>query len=99
YKGHGTWFIPSIHGGSIGSCQKFEGDSDYIVAMNAKQYGEMTGVSGWCFKKIRIFSGDKSVVATVTDACPECQYGDLDMTPAVFKKLGNLDQGIISIKW
>lgn len=36
YKGHGTWFIPSIHGGSIGACQKFEGDSDYIVAMVSK---------------------------------------------------------------
>lgn len=33
------------------------------------------------------------------DACPDCEFGDLDMTPNVFEKLGDLDTGELDIKW
>lgn len=63
------------------------------------QYGPTTQQSGWCFKKIRIQSGNNHVDAVVKDACPECQYGDLDLTPPVFEALGDLDTGVIPIYW
>ncbi|KAI9277268.1 RlpA-like double-psi beta-barrel-protein domain-containing protein-containing protein [Phascolomyces articulosus] len=99
FSGKGTWFIPSLHGGSMGACWEYEADDEYVVAMNSVQYGEMTTKSDWCFKKVRIYNGGKHVDAVVKDACPECKYGDLDLTPPVFKALGDLDTGILKITW
>ncbi|KAI7853709.1 hypothetical protein BDC45DRAFT_536016 [Circinella umbellata] len=99
YHGKATWFIPSLHGGSMGACWEYEADEEYVVAMNSVQYGDMTKKSGWCFKKVRIYHGNKHVDAIVKDACPECKYGDLDLTPPVFKALGDLDTGILQINW
>ena len=33
YHGKATWFIPSLHGGSMGACWEYEADNDYVVAM------------------------------------------------------------------
>ncbi|CDH49807.1 hypothetical protein RO3G_04997 [Lichtheimia corymbifera JMRC:FSU:9682] len=99
YSGKGTFFTPSINGGSTGSCGEYEADDEYVVALNAKQYGSLTSKSGWCFKKIRIHHDGKQVEATIKDACPECQYGDLDLGPKVFKELDTLVKGIIDITW
>lgn len=33
YHGRATWFVPSIHGGSMGACWEYEGDHEYVVAM------------------------------------------------------------------
>ena len=33
YHGKATWFVPSIHGGSMGACWEYEGDEEYVVAM------------------------------------------------------------------
>jgi expansin (peptidoglycan-binding protein) len=41
----------------------------------------------------------KSVTVTVTDECPSCKPGDVDLSPAAFKKLASLDQGRIAINW
>ncbi|KAI8139678.1 RlpA-like double-psi beta-barrel-protein domain-containing protein-containing protein, partial [Fennellomyces sp. T-0311] len=99
FHGKATWFIPSIHGGSMGACWEYEADDEYVVAMNSVQYGDMHGQSDWCFKKVRIYHDGKSVDAVVKDACPECKHGDLDLTPPVFQALGHLDTGILEITW
>lgn len=119
YSGKGTFFTPSINGGSTGSCGEYEADDEFVVALvshclsyivkyqdsyddflqNAEQYGSLTSKSGWCFKKIRIHHDNKEVEATIKDACPECKYGDLDLGPAVFKKLDTLVKGVIDITW
>ena len=39
------------------------------------------------------------IITKNLDACPECKYGDLDLTPPVFKALGDLDTGILKISW
>ncbi|OAD04207.1 hypothetical protein MUCCIDRAFT_37441, partial [Mucor lusitanicus CBS 277.49] len=99
YSGKATWFIPSRHGGSMGACRKYEADDDYVVAMNAVQYGRMNKVSKTCGKRVRIFHKGKSVEAVVNDACPSCKYGDLDLTRPVFGKLGKFKTGILDITW
>ncbi|ORY99118.1 RlpA-like double-psi beta-barrel-protein domain-containing protein-containing protein [Syncephalastrum racemosum] len=99
FSGTGTWFIPSTEGGSEGACGGNNKDNAPIVAMNKEQYGDTSSKSQWCGKKLKITSGGKSTTATVTDACPECKKGDLDLTTAVFKKLGDLDKGVLDITW
>ncbi|SAM01085.1 hypothetical protein [Absidia glauca] len=100
YSGTGTFFNPSTEGGSIGACGGYESDTAHIVALNAKQYGNMGRKSGWCGKKIKISYNGKTTYATINDACPECAYGDLDLTHTVFKSLEkDMDKGIIDITW
>ncbi|GAB5594041.1 hypothetical protein Unana1_08941 [Umbelopsis nana] len=99
YGGIATWFNPASQGGSTGACGPQEDDGSLIVALNAPQYGNMNQKSSWCGKKISITHAGKTVQATINDACPECAYGSLDLTPAVFNKLGNPVVGELDIKW
>lgn len=99
FSGKATWFIPSTEGGSMGACGKYEADDEYIVAMNAEQYGSMSKVSDVCGKRVKIYHNGKSVEAVINDACPECKYGDLDLTKPVFGTLGEFKTGILDITW
>jgi expansin (peptidoglycan-binding protein) len=99
YHGKATWFIPSKHGGSWGACRRFEADDAIVVAMNAAQYGDMNKVSRLCGKSVRIWHRGRSTVAVVNDACPECRFGDLDLTPPVFRALGRQSVGVLDIRW
>ncbi|ORX57968.1 hypothetical protein DM01DRAFT_1333647 [Hesseltinella vesiculosa] len=100
YHGRATWFSPASEGGSTGACGPQENDNSPIVALNHPQYGSMSSVSKWCGKKIRIKGPHGTAIARINDACPECAYGSLDLTPAVFKKVvGNLNIGVGKITW
>ncbi|KAA1068584.1 hypothetical protein PGT21_020203 [Puccinia graminis f. sp. tritici] len=92
FSGKATWFKPNI-----GACGDTNSKSDYIVAMNEEQYGD----GQLCHKSVHIVNeaSGKSVVAKVTDKCPGCDYGSLDLSPAVFKELGELRTGILPITW
>ncbi|KAI9470658.1 MAG: hypothetical protein EXX96DRAFT_465395, partial [Benjaminiella poitrasii] len=97
--GKGTFFHPATEGGPIGACGPRETDHSRICAMNIKQFGLASAKSPWCFLELRVRSGDKSTVCTVTDCCPECDEGSLDMTPQVFNDLANPKVGVIPIEW
>lgn len=57
--------------------------SDFIVALNAPQYGG--GYPGPnCGRSITISYGGKSAQATIRDLCPGCGFGDLDMSRGLF---------------
>ncbi|KAJ3127092.1 hypothetical protein HK098_006789 [Nowakowskiella sp. JEL0407] len=78
----------------LGSCGKYNVNSDYIVAVNHEQYQ-----SSMCDRCVRLTRDGKSVNAIVRDLCPSCEYGMLDVSPAVFAALGNMDAGILQINW
>ncbi|KAI8333131.1 RlpA-like double-psi beta-barrel-protein domain-containing protein-containing protein [Chlamydoabsidia padenii] len=100
YSGTGTFFNPSTEGGSTGACGPHESDSAHIVALNAKQYGSLDKKSDWCGKKVKISYKGKTTHAIINDACPECDYGSLDLTHTVFKALeADMDKGVIDIDW
>ncbi|BGP37963.1 hypothetical protein JCM10449v2_001890 [Rhodotorula kratochvilovae] len=58
YSGRATFFAPGL-----GACGTYSSASDYIVAMNVGQYGDLGAVSSWCFKTISISYGGKTVNA------------------------------------
>ncbi|CDS06074.1 hypothetical protein LRAMOSA08602 [Lichtheimia ramosa] len=99
FEGSATFFHPATEGGAIGSCGPHESDTSRIVALNKDQYGDLNAKSSWCGKEVLIMSGDKWTTAVITDACPGCKQYSLDLTPAVFKDLGDLDKGVLPIKW
>ncbi|KAI7887450.1 hypothetical protein K492DRAFT_103609, partial [Lichtheimia hyalospora FSU 10163] len=100
YHGQATWFVPADEGGPIGACGGHEDNDSLIVALNHEQYGDMDAKSKWCNKKIMVKGPKGSLKVEIMDACPGCDHGSLDMTPAVFKKVvGDLDKGVASITW
>ncbi|MBW0470078.1 hypothetical protein O181_009793 [Austropuccinia psidii MF-1] len=92
YSGQATWFMPDT-----GACGDVNSEFDYIVAMNHKQYGQGEP----CHKKVKITNtlNGRTVTAMVTDECPPCGFGSLDLSPSVFKVLGALDIGVLPIIW
>ncbi|KAI8973831.1 hypothetical protein BDF20DRAFT_823751 [Mycotypha africana] len=100
FRGIGTFFDPVKEGGSQGACGPYADVHSQIVAMNAEQYGDMSKKSRWCGKKLKICSRKKCTIATVTDACPGCKRGCLDLTPAVWGQLeSDYNKGVIPIEW
>ncbi|KAI9255786.1 RlpA-like double-psi beta-barrel-protein domain-containing protein-containing protein [Phascolomyces articulosus] len=52
-----------------------------------------------CGDKIDINGPNGSVTVTIVDTCPTCAYGDIDLSPAAFSKLADLNDGRININW
>ncbi|KAI9493564.1 RlpA-like double-psi beta-barrel-protein domain-containing protein-containing protein [Zychaea mexicana] len=94
-SGQVTFFTPNQ-----GACGDWNDDDDMIVALGPDWYGNMNAVSKYCDEKVRI-TGPRgnSITVTVKDACPPCDSGHLDLSPAAFKKLGEFDTGILKVKW
>ncbi|PLW13858.1 hypothetical protein PCANC_04633 [Puccinia coronata f. sp. avenae] len=92
FHGTATWFLPNL-----GACGEVSSEADHIIAMNTPQYKS----GGHCHKNVVIKNkaNGKSVVAKVLDECPSCGYGCLDLSPSVFKALGNLEDGVLPIAW
>ncbi|KAG6966803.1 hypothetical protein JG688_00006575 [Phytophthora aleatoria] len=40
-----------------------------------------------------------SAIVQIVDRCPECKYGDLDLSPSVFKTITGSDPSRLSIRW
>ncbi|KAJ2799205.1 hypothetical protein H4S07_005501, partial [Coemansia furcata] len=79
FTGDGTFFSPGL-----GSCGITNTDSDLIAAIPAPQYGTNANpnnaeVCGKC----ALVTGPKGQVrVTITDRCPVCKTGDLDLSPS-----------------
>ncbi|GBB94340.1 hypothetical protein RclHR1_23380002 [Rhizophagus clarus] len=97
-KGDGTFYNPSV---GIGSCGWQNDDSEFVAALNAPQYGEFSDPadSPICGKCIKITGPNGSVKVKLVDKCPKCKRGDIDMSPAAFKKIAKLDDGRVPITW
>ncbi|CEP15895.1 hypothetical protein [Parasitella parasitica] len=56
-----------------------------------------------CYKCMKITNNKnkkKTVVVKIVDKCAGCKVGKaIDLTPAAFQKLGNLDTGVLDISW
>ncbi|MEU0883110.1 RlpA-like double-psi beta-barrel domain-containing protein [Lentzea sp. NPDC005914] len=39
------------------------------------------------------------MTAKVTDRCVGCASGDIDLSPAAFRKIGRLDEGRVKVSW
>lgn len=55
-----------------------------------------------CYKCMKVTNNKnkKSVVVKIVDKCAGCKVGKaIDLTPGAFKKLADLDVGVIDISW
>ncbi|KAF8188345.1 RlpA-like double-psi beta-barrel-protein domain-containing protein-containing protein [Pholiota molesta] len=82
----------------LGACGQTNVASDFIVALNAEQFG--SGYPGpHCFKNIQMTYNGKSATATIMDSCPGCPYGALDLSRGLFTHFDSEDKGIIYGEW
>ncbi|KAJ1955626.1 hypothetical protein GGI12_005517, partial [Dipsacomyces acuminosporus] len=94
FRGEGTYFSPNT-----GACGKKNTKSDLIAALNKPQYGNVDKVSQHCFKCALVKGPKGQVKVEIRDACPECKYGDLDLSPAAFDKIAKRKDGRVKITW
>lgn len=93
FGGRATYYATGL-----GACGEVSTDSDFIVALNAPQYGD--GYPGTnCFKQIQISANGKTATAKIMDKCPGCGYGDLDMSPALFNHFADPSVGVFQMSW
>lgn len=96
FSGDATYYSPGL-----GACGETNTDSDFIAALNKDQWGNPSNPndSPFCGKQVKINRGSKSVTVTITDKCPGCNYGDLDLSPAAFDQIADEAEGRVPITW
>jgi expansin (peptidoglycan-binding protein) len=98
YKGHATYFYQN---NTPGACGIVHQDSDYVVALDYRTYGNTSQRSQYCGRKVAITSDTgKTLTATVADACPTCDMaGSLDLSEGLFAAFHDLGVGLFDITW
>lgn len=66
-----------------------------VAAMNEQEYG----MAVYCGACVKVDGPKGSVLVRITDRCPECLKGHLDLSREAFAKIGDPVQGVIAIKW
>lgn len=96
YEGEGTHYGGFVGGGNGGNCGIPVDSGDiYHAAMNYTQY-DSSNACGAC---VRILGPKGEAILKIVDKCPECKFGDIDMTTAVFPQLADMKDGRIKIRW
>lgn len=92
FNGEGTYY----YGDGSGAClfPPVPGNPMY-AAMNYPQYGN----SDFCGAYVNVTGPLGSVIVRIVDMCPECQQGDIDLSPEAFAQIANLSQGRVPISW
>ena len=91
-SGDGTYYSAD----GTGNCSFDASPDDLLVAaMNAPDYNN----AAWCGACLEVSGPTGVVTVRVVDQCPECQHGDLDLSPQAFAMLSPLSAGRIPITW
>lgn len=102
FTGDGTAY--TLINPSNGNCNfmswPFRAVTNY-VAINNAQWDQLRScgrcIEVWCIDP-RCTSKSRETVH-VMDRCPECKYGDLDLSPAVYKKITGSSPSRLKVSW
>ncbi|OMJ27779.1 Papain inhibitor [Smittium culicis] len=101
FKGSGTYYDPSVGAGSCGSVHKA---TELVAALNKDQFESTSNPNnspscGKCAVVRSKSEGSGEVKVRITDMCPGCMNGGLDLSPAAFKKIAREEKGRVEIEW
>ncbi len=90
-SGEGTYYAAD----GTGNCS-FPADSTRMVAaINAADYD----TAAWCGACLAVTGPTGNVVVRITDQCPGCAKGDLDLSKEAFARIAALSAGRVPITW
>jgi expansin (peptidoglycan-binding protein) len=93
FTGEGTYYFGADGGGN---CSFDPTPQDLMVgAMNEQQYAS----ADLCGAYVAITGPSGSVTVRITDRCPECQRGDIDLSPEAFDRIAARIDGRVPISW
>ena len=97
FSGDATAFGGSNEGGFCGFKQKsFNYDSKIQVALNSKQWNNSLN----CGRCVSIsYQNTPPITALISNKCPECKYGDLDLFEEAYSLIIKKSPGREKIKW
>lgn len=98
YQGIATTYGGQIYGGSCGFKSIWTQKNmnfKYGLAMNSRQYNNSLS----CGTCVNIQYKNRNINAIVTDICPECQFGDLDLFTETYNSLIQEEPGRKNINW
>lgn len=83
-------------GDGTGACM-FDPDPNDLMytGINPQDYQNAQA----CGARIEVIGPKGTIQVRVTDLCPECQPGQLDLSRQAYEKIGDLDLGSAPIKW
>lgn len=96
FGGRGTFYYVNV---GPGACGQWGNNDDYTVALNSAQY--CCGYPGpHCFQTITVQANGVTVGGVrIMDECPTCGYGDLDLSPGLFRRFADESAGVVSLNW
>ncbi|KAI0632603.1 RlpA-like double-psi beta-barrel-protein domain-containing protein-containing protein [Trametes polyzona] len=97
----------TFYSAGLGACGVTNTDADFIAAIDAQTFDTFPGAGAnpnlnpICHKQVTVTGPDgKTVNVLVTDRCPGCAKGSIDLTPTAFQQLASLDVGRLhGITW
>jgi expansin (peptidoglycan-binding protein) len=93
FSGEGTYYFGADGGGN---CSFEPTPNDLMVgAMNEQQYAS----ADLCGAYVAITGPSGSVTVRITDRCPECAHGDIDLSPEAFDRIAPRVAGRVPISW
>ncbi|RLN95856.1 hypothetical protein BBJ28_00008384 [Nothophytophthora sp. Chile5] len=103
YEGDGTTYtLSAVGNGNCNFMSAMSNAPSNYAALNQAQWGSLTNC-GRCAEVSCIDSKctdkTKKAIVQIVDRCPECSYGDLDMSPSVFKTITGSSPSRYKIRW
>jgi len=91
-SGEATYYAAT----GAGACMFDPSPNDLMVAaLNAPDWSG----SAWCGACARVDGPMGTITVRIVDLCPECQTGDLDLSPEAFEQIAPIEQGRVGIDW
>lgn len=79
-----------------GACLFDTSSTDLLIgAMNAVDYDNALA----CGTCVRVSGPDGEIAIRIVDLCPECNQGDIDLSPFAFSLLADTNRGRVPITW
>lgn len=93
YNGDATYYNFANGGGA---CMFDTSTADMMIgAMNVYDFAG----SQVCGSAVRITGPDSTIIIRIVDLCPDCQRGDIDLSPQAFAKIADTTRGRVPISW
>ncbi|KAJ1930695.1 hypothetical protein IWQ60_000093 [Tieghemiomyces parasiticus] len=83
------------------SCSNMGSATEFTIAMNQPQMGSQSWGNPNCFRKVAVTYNGATVQAMITNTCPECAPGNIDVSRQIADYFGSkfITDGINKISW